>query len=204
MRRKERRNSWVVMRFGYMGVAKRMLSRCMNAQWVDSITVIPPSRYLTAFAYAEPNECRMATSHPSIYAAWRGQCLSRLADPVFTPLGEASVYPAWRAQCLRRLARSVFTPLGGPSVYPAWRGQCLRRLADPVIYAAWRTQYLRRLAGPVFIPLGEASVYPAWRGQCLSRLAGPDELVVPCVVATRMSTVACTLKMQAAGDEGAV
>ena len=33
---------------------------------------------------------------PSVYAAWRAQCLRRLASPVFTPLGEPSVYAAWR------------------------------------------------------------------------------------------------------------
>ena len=30
---------------------------------------------------------------------------------------------AWRAQCLRRLAGPVFTSLGGPSVFAAWRVQ---------------------------------------------------------------------------------
>ena len=33
-------------------------------------------------------------------------------SPVFIPLGGASVYPAWRAQCLSRLAGPVFIPLG--------------------------------------------------------------------------------------------
>ena len=76
---------------------------------------------------------------PSIYPAWRTQHLSRLAGPVFIPLGEEpsvyaawrepSIYPAWRAQCLRRLADPVFIPLGGPSIFAAWRPQCLRRLA---------------------------------------------------------------------------
>ena len=47
-----------------------------------------------AFAYAETNECRMATSRPSIFAAWRGQYLRRLAGPVFIPLGGASIYAA--------------------------------------------------------------------------------------------------------------
>ena len=83
---------------------------------------------------------------PSVYVAWRAQCLRRLAGPVFTPLGEP--------QCLRRLTGPVFAPLGGASVY-----------------AAWRAQYLRRLADPVFAPLGGPSIYPAWRTQRLSRLA---------------------------------
>ena len=82
---------------------------------------------------------------PSVYPAWRGQCLRRLTGPVFTPLGGASVYPAWRGQYLRRLAGPVMTPLGGASVYPAWRDQ-----------------YLRRLARPVFTSLGGPSVYSAW------------------------------------------
>ena len=86
----------------------------------------------------------------SIYAAWRGQYLCRLAGPVFTPLGGPSVYAAWRGQYLCRLAGPVFTPLGGPSVYAAWQ---------PSIYVAWRAQYLRRLASPVFTPLGRGSVY---------------------------------------------
>jgi len=76
-----------------------------------------------AFAYAETNKCRMATSvpvftplgGPSVFAAWRGQYLRRLARPVFTPLGEASIYAAWRGQYLRRLANPVFVPLGGVS-----------------------------------------------------------------------------------------
>ena len=61
-------------------------------------------------------------------------CLPRLAvSPAFTSLGgEPSVYLAWRAQCLSRLAVPVFVPLGGPSVCPAWRAQCLSRLASPV------------------------------------------------------------------------
>ena len=90
------------------------------------------------------------------------QDLSRLAGPVFTPLGEASICTAWWAQCLRRLARPVFAPLGRPSIYPAWRAQYLPRLAGPVftpldgpsVYAAWWTQCLRRLVDPVFTPLG--------------------------------------------------
>ena len=65
-----------------------------------------------AFAYAETNECRMATSRPSIFAAWRGQYLRRLAGPVFIPLGGASIYAACRAQHLRRLTGPVFIPLG--------------------------------------------------------------------------------------------
>ena len=91
---------------------------------------------------------------PSVYAAWRAQCLRRLAGPVFTPLGGSSIYAAWRVQCFRRLTNPAFTPLGEPSIYAAWRVQCLRRLESPVItplggpsvYAAWRVQYLRRLA----------------------------------------------------------
>ena len=61
-------------------------------------------------------------------------CLPSLAvSPAFTSLGgEPSVYLAWRAQCLSRLAVPVFVPLGGPSVCPAWRAQCLSRLASPV------------------------------------------------------------------------
>ena len=74
-----------------------------------------------AFAYAETNKCRMATSRPSIFAAWLGQYLRRLTGLGFSPLDGPSVYAAWRAQCLRRLAGPVFTPLSGPSVYPAWR-----------------------------------------------------------------------------------
>ena len=126
-------------------------------------------------------------------AAWqkvaRNQYLSRLANPVFIPLGGPRIYPAcgcpalfhWRAQYLSRLASPVFIPLGGPCVYPAWRAQCLSRLADPVfillggpsIYPAWRALCLSRLANPVFFPLGEPSIYPTWRTQCLSRLADP-------------------------------
>ena len=92
---------------------------------------------------------------PSVYVAWRAQYLrrlarvqylSRLAGPVFIPLGEP--------QCLRRLAGPVFIPLGGASVSAAWRAQCLSRLADPV-----------------FIPLGKSSIDAAWRALCLSRLA---------------------------------
>jgi len=36
---------------------------------------------------------------------------------VFSPLGGPSIYAAWRAQCLRRLAGPVFAPLGGPTPY---------------------------------------------------------------------------------------
>ena len=125
--------------------------------------------------------------NPRVYPAWRAQCLSRLADPVFIPLGGASVCPAWRTQGLSRLAGPAFIPLGGPRVYPAWRAQCLSRLADPVfiplggasVYPAWRAQCLSHLAGPVFVPLGASpafiplggpSIYPAWWAQCLPRL----------------------------------
>ena len=102
-------------------------------------------KYSSSSPLGEPS-IYAAWRESSIYPAWRVQCLSRLADPVFTPLGEP--------QCLRRLAGPVFTPLDGPSICAAWRGQCLRRLA-----------------GPVFAPLGGPSNDAAWRAQCLSRLA---------------------------------
>ncbi|EHM54293.1 hypothetical protein HMPREF9080_01313 [Cardiobacterium valvarum F0432] len=41
-----------------------------------------------------------------------GQAPSYL-NPAFIPLGGSSIYAAWRAQCLRRLAGPVFMPLGG-------------------------------------------------------------------------------------------
>ena len=68
----------------------------------------------------------------SVYLAWRSQCLSRLTEPVFTPLGGGSVCAAWWGQCLRRLVGAVFAPLGGGSVCAAWRGQCLSRLVESV------------------------------------------------------------------------
>ena len=80
----------------------------------------------------------------SIYPAWRGQYLRRLAGPVFTPLGEPSIYTACRAQCLRRLVSPAFTPLGEPSIYTACRGQHLRCLAGPAftpLVGASPTQY---------------------------------------------------------------
>ena len=86
----------------------------------------------------------MPLDGPSNDAAWRTQCLRRLAGqrlrrltrPVFTPLGEPSNDTAWRSQCLRRLARPVFTPLGGASIYAAWRGQYLCRLVVSSGYSA--------------------------------------------------------------------
>ena len=128
----------------------------------------------------------MPLGGPSIYPAWWAQCLRRLANPVFTPLGgKPSIYPAWRAQNLSRLAAPVFTPLGGPSVY------CL---ANPVftplggkssVYparlmplgrsstdAACRAQYPRCLASPVLSRL-TGQCLSRLTGQCLSRLAGP-------------------------------
>ena len=60
--------------------------------------------------------------------------------------GGPSIYPAWRAQCLSRLASPVFIPFGGPRIYPAWRAQYLIPLGGPRIYPTWRTQYLSRLS----------------------------------------------------------
>ena len=128
---------------------------------------------------------------PSVYAAWRAQYLrrlarvqylSRLAGPVFTPLGGPSVYVAWRAQCLRRLASPVLMPLGGPSVYPAWRTQRLSRLARALCLSRLaRAPYLSRLAAsPVLgvrdfgrarcrlLRRGANRNRPAWRyAECL-------------------------------------
>ena len=123
-----------------------------------------------------------AWHEPSIYPAWR----------------ESSIYPAWRVQCLSRLAGPVFIPLGGSSVYPAWRVQHLSRLADPAfiplganpafiplgtnpafIPLGANPAFIPLGANPAFIPLDESSVYPAWRVQCLSRLAahaGTDDV----------------------------
>ena len=39
----------------------------------------------------------LRSEEASIYATWRQtRYLSRLADPIFIPLGEPSIYPAWR------------------------------------------------------------------------------------------------------------
>ena len=73
------------------------------------------------------NQC-LSKAAGTVRNTYEHRCLSRLASPVFVPLGEPSVCPAWRAQCLSRLASPVFVPLGEPSVCPAWRAQCLSRL----------------------------------------------------------------------------
>ena len=72
------------------------------------------------------------------------QVLSRLAGPVFMPLGEVSNNAAWRptlflqTQVLSRLAGPVFMPLGEVSNNAAWR---------PTLFL--QTQVLSRLAAGV-------------------------------------------------------
>ena len=55
------------------------------------------------------------------------QYLRRLAGPVFIPLGGVSIYAAWRAQCLSRLAGPVFSSLTGP-VFSSLTGPVLSPL----------------------------------------------------------------------------
>ena len=84
---------------------------------------------------------------PSVYAAWRGQYLCRLARPVFTPLGETSIYAAWQAQCLSRLASPVFTPLGRGSVYLVCRAVLSAVFIEEEAVSVAKLSYRRQKVG---------------------------------------------------------